>query len=107
VYLGPRINAGDLPKFPQSPHAVEQSRPKNVLFVTQQIREAQELGVDNFIALHFSGRNQFFFWLGKRCSELGQTREQKKRMVESFYNKLQNKRGFSIVEAFAAARVKS
>lgn len=107
VYLGSRINAADLPKFPPSPYAVDQTKPKNVVFVTQQLLELSSIGPDKFIAQHFSGRNQLFYWVGKRAVELGYTRDQKKSLVDRVYAKLENKRGFSIVEAYAAARVKT
>ena len=74
--------------------------------MSQQIREVQEMGVDNFINLRLSGRNQFFYWLGKRSSELGHTREQQRKLIDDFYAKLQNKKGFTIREAYIAARVK-
>jgi len=106
VYLGDRIYASDMPKFPDSPYKKEQPRRTDHLFVSQQIREAQSIGPDRFIQLHFTGRNQFFYWLHKRCSELNHTREEKRRLVQWFYDKLENKRNFSIREAFLAARVK-
>jgi hypothetical protein len=106
VYLGTRIASKDLPEFPPSPHTTERPVGKTVYYVTQQLLEAQKMGVDNFIAAHFSGRNQFFYWLGRRCSELNHTRDEKKTTVERFYDRLENKKGFSIREAFLAARVK-
>lgn len=106
IYLGNRIYMADIPEFPAPPHTKTVAEKADIVYVNQQIREAQKIGPDRFIQLHFSGRNQFFYWLGKRCSEIKQTRDEKKRLVEWFYNNLENKRGFSIKEAFLAARVK-
>jgi hypothetical protein len=106
VYLGERININSLPALPPSPHTTERAPAKNVLFITQQLREVQEIGVDNFIAQHFSGRNQFFFWAGRRCAELNFTQDERKNLIQRFYDRLENKKGFSIREAFAAARVR-
>lgn len=106
VYLGARINRSCLPELPPSPHTTEKPPQKNVLFITQQLREVQNVGVDNFIALHFSGRNQFYYWAGRRCAELNMTQAERKTLIERFYAKMENKKGFSIREAFSAARVK-
>lgn len=106
VYLGSRLNISCLPELPPSPHTTERPAQKNVLFITQQLREVQEVGVDNFIALHFSGRNQFYYWAGRRCSELNYTQAERKHLIERFYHRMENKKGFSIKEAFVAARVK-
>lgn len=104
VYLGSRVDLEDLPE--PAPYHEPKTEPANISFVKGQLLSALHTGVDNYIAGHFSGRNQFFYWLGKRCSELGHTREQKKKVVDDFYAKLDNKKGFSIREAYAAARVK-
>lgn len=105
VYLGNRIALAELPK-PSPYHTSEKPESANVVFVTQQLNEALQQGVDNFIEGKFGGRNQFFYWLGRRLSELGHTREQKKLTVDKFYSRLSNKRNFSIREAYMAARVK-
>lgn len=104
VYLGNRIALDELPE--PAPYHEPKAEPANISFVKGQLLSALHAGVDNYIAGHFSGRNQFFYWLGKRASELGHTREQKKKLVDDFYAKLDNKKGFSIREAYAAARVK-
>lgn len=104
VYLGNRVALDELPE--PAPYHEPKAEPANVSFVKGQLLNALHAGVDNYIARHFSGRNQFFYWLGKRASELGHTREQKKKLVDDFYAKLENKKGFSIREAYAAARVK-
>jgi len=106
VYVGSRVALKELPEFPAAPTFYERPTSPNILFVSQQIREVQSMGVDNYIETHFSGRNQFFYWLGKRSSELGHTKEEKKTMIQNFYNRLSNKKGFSVKEAFLAARVK-
>lgn len=104
IYLGDRIPLAKLP----APAPIREivAGPANVLFVTQQLNEMLELGVDNFLQAKEMGRNQFFYWLGKRLSELGHTRMQKKEFVDKIYNRLRNKKEFSIREAYAAARVK-
>lgn len=104
VYLGNRVPLAELPK--PKPYHEPKSEPANVSFVKGQLLNVLHMGVDNYIAAHLGGRNQFFYWLGKRCSELGHTREQKKKVVDTFYAKLENKKNFSIREAYAAARVK-
>lgn len=104
VYLGDRIPLAKLPT--PAPYREPKPAANNILFVTQQLNDALAMGVDNYIEGHFSGRNQFFYWLGKRLSELGHSRTQKKEFVEKFYNRLSNKSGFSITEAYAASRVK-
>ena len=104
VYLGNRVALDELPE--PAPYHEPKAEAVNISFVKGQLLSALHAGVDNYIAGHFSGRNQFFYWLGRRASELGQTREQKKKLVDDFYAKLDNKKGFSIREAYAAARVK-
>jgi hypothetical protein len=104
VYLGTRVNVNELPKA--APYHEPKEVAQNIQFVTGQLLNALHSGVDNYIQVHFSGRNQFFYWLGKRCSELGHTRDQKKQMVDKFYERLENKRNFSKREAYMAARVK-
>lgn len=105
VYAGNRINLAELPKPKE--YREPRETPTNVVFVTQQLLEVLEIGVDNTIANRFGGRNQFFYWLGKRAQELGHTREQKKILVDKFYARLEQKKGFSVMEAYAAARVKT
>lgn len=105
IYLGDRIALAELPKA-KPYNNITSSPAQNIVFVTQQLHQALEQGIDNYIEGHFSGRNQFFYWLGKRLQELGQTREQKKATVDKFYQRMQQKRGFSIREAYSAARVK-
>lgn len=104
VYLGNRIPLAELPK--PAPYHEPKELPKDIVFVTSQLNEVLFQGVDNYIAGHFSGRNQFFYWLGKRLSELGKSRDEKKVLVDKFYQKMENKRNFGIREAYAAARVK-
>lgn len=104
VYLGNRVPLAELPKA--SPYHEPKELPKDIVFVTSQLNEVLFQGVDNYIAGHFSGRNQFFYWLGKRLSELGKSRDEKKMLVDKFYQKMENKRNFGIREAYAAARVK-
>ena len=107
VYLGDRIYASDMPKFPESPYAKNSlTNRTDHVYVSQQVREMFSIGVDKFAELHFSGRNQLFYWLGKRASELNYTREEKKKLIERAYERLQNKKGFGIKEAYLAARVK-
>ena len=103
-YCGDRLPLSALPE--PVPYREISEPPKNVVYVTQQLANVLSVGVDEYIAGHFGGRNQFFFWLGKRLSELGVSRAEKKQRVDLFYNRLQNKRGFGIVEAYHAARVK-
>lgn len=104
VYLGSRVPLAKLPK--PAPYHEPKEQPKDIKFVTSQLLEVLHTGVDNYIAGHFSGRNQFFYWLGRRLSELGHTREQKKQMVDKYYERMENKKKFSKAEAYAAARVK-
>lgn len=104
VYLGSRVDLEDLPE--PAPYHEPKAEPTSTIYVKKQMLDVLATGVDNYIAGHFSGRNQFFYWLGKRCSELGHTREQKKKVVDDFYARMDNKKGFSIREAYAAARVK-
>lgn len=104
VYLGNRVDIAKLPE--PAPYHEPKETPKNIKYVESQLLSVLEMGVDLYIDLHFSGRNQFFYWLGKRCSELNHSREQKKSIVDMFYVKLDNKKGFSVREAYAAARVK-
>jgi hypothetical protein len=104
VYLGSRIALDELPK--PAPYHEPKETPKNIQFVNSQLLEVLHTGVDNYISGHFSGRNQFFYWLGRRLSELNQTKDQKKQMVDKFYERLENKKKFTKVEAYAAARVK-
>lgn len=104
VYLGNRIALKELPK--PAPYREPRPEAANIIFVTQQLLDVLAVGVDNTIANRFGGRNQFFYWLGRRSSELGHTREQKKQLVDKFYQRLENKKHFSIVEAYSAARVK-
>lgn len=104
VYLGNRVDLAELPE--PAPYHEPKEKPKNVKYVESQLLSVLEMGVDLYVDLHFSGRNQFFYWLGRRCSELNHTREQKKSIVDMFYAKLDNKKGFSVREAYAAARVK-
>lgn len=104
-YVGSRVALAELPK-PSNYHTQPETPAANIVFVTQQLNTVLAQGVDNYIEAHFGGRNQFFYWLGKRLSELGQSKEQKKLIVEKFYARLVNKRNFGIVEAFSAARVK-
>lgn len=103
VYVGERVPVSALP----TPKPYHEPKPEraDILFVTKQLHEALS-NPDQYMHGRFSGRNQFFYWVGKRLSELGHTREQKKAVVEKFYSKLQSKRDFSIREAYAAARVK-
>lgn len=104
IYLGSRIALAELPE--PAPYREPKAEPTNIMFVTQQLLDVLDKGIDNVIAARFGGRNQFFYWLGRRSQELGHTREQKKALVDKFYNKLENKRKFSIAEAYSAARVK-
>lgn len=104
VYVGNRIALDELPE--PAPYHEPKSEAKNVAYVKGQLLTVLHTGVDNYIAGHFSGRNQFFYWLGKRCVELGHTKDQKKKVVDDFYARLDNKKGFGIREAYAAARVK-
>lgn len=103
LYLGSHVPLAELPQPKPLKEAPAPSSEK--LFVTQQLLRVLEIGVDTYIAGSFAGRNQFFYWLGKRCSELGHTRAEKRSMVDKFYNRMENKRGFSITEAYSAARV--
>lgn len=103
LYLGQRVPISALPQ-PVVEQAKSQAADK--LFVTSQLIAVLEQGVDNYIANKFSGRNQFFYWLGKRCSELGQTKAEKRAIVDKFYERLNNKQSFSKMEAYSAARVK-
>ena len=107
VYLGNRINTKDLPEFPTSPHTTERPKSTNVLYVTQQLLEMFDMGPDNFMQAKSMGRNQLFFWIGKRASELGHTREEKRKLVDRAYSRLENKKNFPITEAYSAARVKT
>lgn len=104
VYLGNRIPLAELPKA--SPYHEPKELPKDIVYVTAQLNEVLYQGVDNYIAGHFSGRNQFFYWLGRRLSELGKNKDEKKLLVDKYYEKMENKRNFGIREAYAAARVK-
>lgn len=104
LYIGTRLPKSSLPE--PKPYREPAPEAKNVIFVTQQLLQVLDVGVDNYLEAKSMGRNQFFYWLGKRCSELGLSRADKKQKVEMFYNRLQNKRGFGIVEAYHAARVK-
>lgn len=105
VYLGERVSLEKLPK--PTEYREPRPQPTNVVFVTQQLLDVLEIGVDNTIANRFGGRNQFFYWLGKRAQELGHTREQKRALVDKFYARLESKKGFSVMEAYSAARVKA
>lgn len=104
VYLGSPIPLAKLPE--PAPYHEPKPPAQNVQYVSSQLLEVLHTGVDNYIAAHFSGRNQFFYWLGKRCSELGHTRPEKQKIVDKYYDRLDNKRGFTKAEAYAAARVK-
>lgn len=104
VYLGDRIKLSELPQ--PAPYHEPKVEAKSIVYVKGQLLNVLNQGVDNYIAGNFGGRNQFFYWLGRRSSELGHTKAEKKILVDTFYNKLENKKGFSIREAYAAARVK-
>lgn len=109
LYLGSRIPLSKLPEPPASKHTpthLQKVQNPNVLYVNKQLAQVRTVGVDTYIAEHFAGRNQFFYWLGRRSQELKQTREQKRELVEAYYNMLNNKSGFSIREAYMAARVR-
>lgn len=102
LYLGSRIELDKLPK----PTEVREYVPNvSKVFVSEQLLRVLEVGVDTYIETHFSGRNQFFYWLGKRCSELGHTRQKKKEVVDKFYELMHTKKGFGVREAYHAARV--
>lgn len=105
VYLGSKIDKQKLPSPVPYREPVETSTSHSKVFVTRQLLSVLQVGVDEYIQGHFSGRNQFFYWLGRRCSELGLSREEKKKKVDYFYQKMQNKKNFSIREAYMAARV--
>jgi hypothetical protein len=104
LYLGRRIPLAELPK-PKALVESESTQPVEVKFVSNLLQQALN-NPDDYIAAHFSGRNQFFYWVGKRCTELKQTRAEKKQLVDRMYDKLQAKKGFTRNEAYAAARVK-
>ena len=103
IYLGDKV---DLAKLPEpAPYHEPKAEKKETLYVNSLLLTAM-YDPDAYITAHFSGRNQFFYWVGKRCSELNYTKEQKKITVTRIYDKLKNKKNFGIREAFAAARVK-
>lgn len=105
VYLGSRVPLAELPK--PAPYHEPTAKPVDVVFNSQLLLQVLHVGVDNYVSQHFSGgRNRFFYWLGRRCSELSYTKSQKKATVDKYYAKLQNKKNFSITEAYSAARVK-
>jgi hypothetical protein len=108
IYVGKPIVKAELPTLSNSSaeKIVASGNSHSKVFVTQQINRVLEIGVDNYVANHFSGRNQFFYWLGKRLSELELGKDTKKLLVDKFYDRLENKRSFSKREAYAAARIK-
>jgi len=105
LYLGKRVSLAELPELPPERPTLSEDRVKHVSFVSAALQEAMK-NPDTYIMAKFSGRNQFFYWVGKRCSELKQTKEQKKQVVDIIYDRLQDKSKFSRREAYAAARVK-
>lgn len=52
------------------------------------------------------GRNHFFFWLGCRITDANLSLDKRQKWVDSVYEKLQRKDGFSLEEAYVAARVR-
>lgn len=104
VYLGNRIALAELPE--PKPYHEPKPETKEVTYVKGQLLNVLHQGIDNYIASNFGGRNQFFYWLGRRSSELGHSQAERKNLVDSFYAKMENKRNFGIREAYAAARVK-
>jgi hypothetical protein len=105
VYVGSRISLTDLPKPIERKVERESTEAQVSLYANLKISEALE-NPNSYMAGRFSGRNQFFYWLGKRCSEAGLSRDQKQLLVRKAYEKLQDKKNFSIAEAYSAARVR-
>lgn len=104
VYVGERISVDKLPK-PKQIAEKPVHIATNIVYVSGLLQQALD-NPDQYIMSHFGGRNQFFYWVGRRCTELKHTREEKKKVVDRIYDKLQNKKGFSKNEAYSAARVK-
>jgi hypothetical protein len=111
LYLGKRIPFATLdallPKVEYTTR--EELEQKSVQagsrFIPLQLLEACYDPDEVMHSMDINGRNQFFFWLGQRLKELQLEQDKRKELVERAYLNLKNTSGFSISEAYSAARV--
>lgn len=108
LYLGRRIsNAALLARLPpDNYHEYKRTPSETSEFVTPLIVEACA-DPANFMREHnISGRNAFFYYLGKRCDDVELSADKRLQYINMAYNNLQETSDFSIEEAYFASRVK-
>lgn len=108
VYLGDRISFSELdallPQLPvYAPKTPEQTR----MLVTPMLLRAAHEPDAVMQEFNIGGRNALFFWLHKRCEELGLEETAKSHFVSMAYSNLRSKVGFGWAEACMAARIKA
>lgn len=75
-------------------------------FITAKISFAVSNPNEAMQEMQIDSRNGFMFWLGKRLKELELSEDTKYVLVDKAYNNLSSTNGFSIEEAYSAARLK-
>jgi hypothetical protein len=106
VKLGSRVNNSKLfAMLPVIKAPVREVVNKNSL-VAVRLMEFVQNPDEAMQVLGVSGRNAFFFWLGKRIDELRLDGSKRHSLILTAYERLKNKSNFSWNEAKLAARLK-
>lgn len=108
VYLGSRIPNEQLLKLlPNSgPKPRPMDTPKGQEYISVMLRRAIMEPDEVMQELRLGGRNQTFYYLGQRMKDFNVPAERRIQYVETAYNNLRDRSGFSLEEAYMAARVK-
>lgn len=107
IYLGGRIPNSELlsilPTLPKASSFTHQQRQARVSIVLMQAILEPDSIMSEY---NLGGRNAFFYFLGQRMKEANIDVAKKQEYVDMAYSNLKNQSGFSLTEAYFAARVK-
>lgn len=106
VQLGNRIPVQDLENVLPLVEVKVQNKPMSREFISAKVNHAVGNPVEAMNEMNIDSRNRFFFWLGQRLKDLDISEESKVILVDTAYGNLTNTTGFSVSEAYNAARLK-